>query len=846
MEWLWQTIVSLVVQHTAATIGTTLMVIATVAIATVTILNYRREGRWKKEEREKPASPPTPAQQPVVINNNVAPPAPPPLPPPDVEGKSDVPVVWNKMPPGAGKNFIAREDELKQIDDAWDGGQINVLSLIAAGGVGKTSVARKWLAIMSGRRWQGAEKVFCWSFYSQGFRDTTEATGDEFLDKALAFFGPDPKPEEISSMGKGQRLAALIAAGRNILVLDGLEPLQYPPGAMEGRIKDPGIAALIECLGMSNKGLCLITTRETPTGIAEFNGETADEIDLTRFKSDEGAALLKQLGVKGDDAELEAASDEVRGHGLALTLMGTYLRDRRGGDVRQRGEIKLLDAEEGEHAHHVIDAYVNWFGAGSTEVAALRLLGLFDRPAEPAAIRALRDAEPIPDLTAPLHDITEDDWQQALAHLRRAGLLAEPEGAEDDTLDAHPLIREYFAERLQEDAPDAWEAGNGVLFEHYKDIADEFPDTREGMVPLYAAVSHGCRAGRHQKALDDVLYARAERGDEHFAVNKLGLVGPHLAALSNFFEPSPPWAQPLAALFKPDRAYVLNEAGFGLRAQGRLREAEAPMAAGLAIRVDTDDRQNAAIAASNLSQIRLAIGNVAGAIEATQAAVRHADASDNAFWRMAARTALADAQAQAGAWNKARALFGEAETMQAESQRKYPILYSVQGYEYCELLLDGPEQAQDVHDRASQTLEWATKNGGLLNIALDHLSLGRAEAILGLPGAAGHLDDAVDGIRMAGQMDKIPLGLLARADFRRKNKDFPDAETDLAEALRLSERMGAKLREADAHLGFSRLRLDMGDKPAAREHLAKARALIEICGYHRRDKDLAELDAALG
>ena len=48
MEWLWQAIVTLVVQHTAAVIVGTLTVVATVALAVVAILNYRREGRWRK------------------------------------------------------------------------------------------------------------------------------------------------------------------------------------------------------------------------------------------------------------------------------------------------------------------------------------------------------------------------------------------------------------------------------------------------------------------------------------------------------------------------------------------------------------------------------------------------------------------------------------------------------------------------------------------------------------------------------------------------------------------------------------------------------------------------------
>ena len=70
--------------------------------------------------------------------------------------------------------------------------------------------------------------------------------------------------------------------------------------------------------------------------------------------------------------------------------------------------------------------------------------------------------------------------------------------------------------------------------------------------------------------------------------------------------------------------------------------------------------------------------------------------------------------------------------------------------------------------RATQTLEW--EQGRLLDMALDHLSLGRAlllEHILTpearpLDPAIEHLNAAVDGLRQSGNRDEVPRGLLAR------------------------------------------------------------------------------------
>ena len=59
------------------------------------------------------------------------------------------------------------------------------------------------------------------------------------------------------------------------------------------------------------------------------------------------------------------------------------------------------------------------------------------------------------------------------------------------------------------------------------------------MGPLYAAVVHGCRAGRNQEVLDEVFWKRIQRGGEFFNLNKLGAFGAEVVVLSVFFDP--PW-----------------------------------------------------------------------------------------------------------------------------------------------------------------------------------------------------------------------------------------------------------------------------------------------------------------
>ncbi len=111
------------------------------------------------------------------------------------------------------------------------------------------------------------------------------------------------------------------------------------------------------------------------------------------------------------------------------------------------------------------------------------------------------------------------------------------------------------------------------------------------------------------------------------------------------------------------------------------------------MRVKQEKWNHAAIVASNLSELRLTLGDVAGAVRDAEQAVGYADRSGDAEERMANRTTHADALYQAGQPQAATALFCAAEAIQAERQPDYPLLYSLPGFRYCDLLLAAPELA---------------------------------------------------------------------------------------------------------------------------------------------------------
>ena len=166
---------------------------------------------------------------------------------------------------------------------------------------------REILLIMAAEGWPGFDRVFDWTFYSQGTQDQGIASSDSFVAEALKFFGDEPMANSPASpWEKGGHLARLITAKRTLLVLDGLEPLQLPPGPFAGQLKDPAIRALLNSLAQQkNPGLCIVTTRERVADLGPFCDKTVQEYELKHLSTPAGLQMLKKLGVEGHETQLE-------------------------------------------------------------------------------------------------------------------------------------------------------------------------------------------------------------------------------------------------------------------------------------------------------------------------------------------------------------------------------------------------------------------------------------------------------------------------------------------------------------------------------------------------------------
>lgn len=812
-------------------------------------------------------------------------------------------------------NLFGREQEESLLLDAWascapdrtSGAKTNLVVLHAIGGQGKTAILRRFVDTLHEKQFPHADAVIGWSAYSQGTGDNRNASADTFIEAAVRQIGyTGEMPGD--AFDRARLLATLAQKKRTLLLLDGIEPLQYERLVLDGRLKDKGLALVITQLARNNPGLVVVTSRQPLPEVENFPNGVAD-VALEQLNRSAGAGLLKRLGCWGKREDLENASDEADGHALTITALGGYIASVEGGDIRKRDHFKLaeiaLTAEElaapdptvraAKKAARIMEGYISRFeameqangGGSSPERLLLNIVGLFDRPAEGDAVHALLNGPLIAGLTDTIGGWSgakrEARLRAARTRLEVLGLLLPADAEDSSALDAHPIIRAHFGKTLKESNPDAHRQAHEMLYRMYatrgmpahfqtsiglgvtflatrldpdkfkmfmtalldgsfpdeardrlpkglrraspEEISDFFQNANvdmladagnafqpiglESMTPLFHAIAHGCAAGLHLEAFDEVYLARIRRPESSsYIASRLGAYGADLGALAHFF--AVPWTTPVDALTTNARSAVLNYAAFALKALGRLVEAEQAEAAGLAIDVAAKDWSNAAIAASNLVELRFALGDIAGALTASRDSVTYADNSEVPFHKTSKRTNVAYAVLHAGRADEAIARFVAAEEMHATANPQFPQLYSLGGYQYCDTLLE-LGRATEVLARAEANVQLSTRHGTPLDIGLSLLARARAAAHLsaaGYPQARApllQLNDATNALRRAGQDIYVAESLLAFAEHLRRSGQFNEAGICLDEVYDLVTRGGIRLHLMNWRLESARL-----------------------------------------
>lgn len=696
--------------------------------------------------------------------------------------------------------FQGRLDELAQLDSIWQQRNVRVACVVGSGGEGKTSLVSRWLNQLSQRGFEGARRVYGWSFLNQGI-DGKETSADDFFESTLEFFRSSTESHG-AIRDRGRQLAQLIGAGPNLLVLDGMEPLLQVAGPNDGHLRDPALRSFFMALAHQHHGLCVITTRRALGGVA---GQiTTRELPLAGLSHDCGVALLKALGVNGPLDAIRTAANDLGGHALSLNLLGTYLRDRHRGNIHDRNRAQLNGAPTPatDHAHRMLASYVEWFKSSDDEVArvalaVMRLLGLFNRPVRRSWLQALRrqpipgfteglflDEEGPPSSTGGARRIPTASMNGALTRLAQARLIHDGNA---ESIDCHPIIRWYFREELRCHFPSEAKSAHAVMFDHLRlqTNTEHQPDDGESMDALYHAVIHGARSGQLSATLTEVYKARIQRHSEFFAIGQLGMLGDDLAALESFFEVA--WEQPESDLSLLDQAYVLNQAGILLWPIGQLEEAQIALAKGLDIAISIEHGRYASAIAGNLAQLSLIRGDVAQAIAFARQGVALAE---DDFSIVDSHRRLGAALHRRGDFSDAERAFRLADDMEARGNLHHPDIYCSRWGALDDLLLD-QGRYQEAKARLTHSVLAPVKEAAF-DVALNQLRLGRA--------------------------------LTQEALHRRSDTNWEAAKQHLTDGLEVLEQQRDPIweRVSEGHLYLAQLYRSLGEPDDARRHLEDA------------------------
>jgi tetratricopeptide (TPR) repeat protein len=749
--------------------------------------------------------------------------------------------------PTVTAEWVGRADLLDTLTADWAGGARRVVGLIGFGGDGKSLLARRWIdQLEAGPVEARPAGVFWWSFNDQPIVD-------RFLEEALRWLGAgrlDPARHP-SAVSRAHLIAALLAGGRYLLVLDGLEAVQRGAGDSYGLIASEPLRILLRFFAApEHASFCVVTSRLPVLDLMEYT--TYAHHDVARLTTADGIELLRRLGVRGAGEVQARVVERWDGHALTLSIVGANLVERHGGDVT--AAAGLLPEVEGQLRAERLTGLLRSYDTdrSDAERVLLKLLGLFRRPVEPEAVEWLRLASPATPAAA-LGELDKPALQALLARLTSLRILRYDAAALHYTV--HPLIRSYYVGRLADEGTPNPEIAHALVARYYVDRAgvtrvkflggymfmqrlEGGVTTLEELEPWVEAVHHACLAGRPEVAhrfVNDRL-----QGGRHVLTAQLAAFDTMLDVMRSFFQGGDLSRPPLAEA-ATDKRWALDGAGFILMNLGRLAEAAGLLERALevTVRPGTD-----ILTLENLAQLHAHRGALGVSAETGERALamvgEHGDRRDQLnglCWQATVATLRGQMEAAARG-------FSEAEALSRDLEPGEPYLYSLRGIQHADYL----RRAGDIASARRVTeanLVNASRNQWRVEISQGHRVLGDLDVASGaVAEARGHYDHAVRVARGTSHRPVLLRALLSRAALAAQQGDGATAAADLAEARDSILDGGYRVFEADWRVASAWAELASGHSARAREEADRARRLSAELGYHWGDVDArAVLDA---
>lgn len=381
-----------------------------------------------------------------------------------------------KLPPklartlDAAQYFVGRKSEHNLLRKFWDEGGSGLIALVGIGGCGKTAIVQQFLEDQgwldySNDAPNGPDGLLVWSFY-------TEDSTSSFLDEAYQYFSQFL--EDYNSFDADQRGSALSLAdmleranGRFLIIMDGLEKLQSGgnhDGLSKGELFDTTLRRFLKRIASGHCGQTkvIITTRFTLTDLATWpqakrHGRKQPYIkkDVDRLEPASARKLLRKIGVRGRNKELDLLAKEYAYHALTLDLLGRYIVEYHNGDPSVAANLPPLELlsgspeinKEARDLGRVLYAYEHMLTA--PELAAVERLSLFRHPVNFDFLKDVFLGKDKISISGAISALTPREFKTILDRLKSLRLIIvekDEEGKEFFT--SHPTIRDHFYIRL--------------------------------------------------------------------------------------------------------------------------------------------------------------------------------------------------------------------------------------------------------------------------------------------------------------------------------------------------------------------------------------------------------------
>ncbi|MDA1370307.1 MAG: hypothetical protein O2971_06050 [Proteobacteria bacterium] len=742
--------------------------------------------------------------------------------------------------------IFGRGKELDRLNNYWDEGQTNIVQLIAFGGVGKSTLVNRWLSDLHKEDFGSAKQVYAWSFYWQGESSEAKSSGDLFIEHALDWFG-DVDSTAGTPWAKASRLALHIRKSKTLLILDGMEPMQYPPGPKFGQIENPAIALLVRELASDNTGLCVITSRIPIGDLISFEDGRVATVNLEQLSVVASKQLLSSMGVHGNDGIFESIAQYYSGHALSLSLLGGFLRVVHKGEVEKYRSIKSLTEEQqqGQHASNIIYAYLNWF-KGTQELELMYWISMFDRAVTLNTIKSLVDSKTIAGLTSKLAGLSNSKWSYSVQVLDEANLISANSLGYDIVLDCHPIVRDFIASHLKEQESEIWIKGNESIFSYLMESAADSPGNMAELEPLFRAVIHGANARLYIEAFQ-VYFERIKK--RQFSIFTEGSHHADQACIRSFFKRE--WNELIEELPENVHGYLLSSVATNLIYLGEINAAIAPSSISINWFIQNELWIEAVCAAAPLVSMLIAAGKLSSALSLMEEMEPIVEKTQNSIVIAMAANFRAYVSHLSGQKSLAKKYFDQSENVLVQLRpEEFPQFPTISSY-YCKFLLD-TGALQEALERSLKTFAWREQKSW--QVAIDTTSLLASDLlVLGLTflklgdriNAKVQLDKQIELFKAADEWLYLPTGLNSRARLHIATENFSEAVRDLNESLDISLRTGARFGEWEAYIDMAQLYYKKREFRRSKEYLQKALDVPDMQLYRFRDAEIYELDKLL-